>query len=246
MRCGGLDALRNDRAGGAVAGAADQGAVGVPGMSHAGAVQLDAQLRRCALLARFGQRGALHRRQRRGLPVLAYGLRTDFRGELFPGSARLLALALPLELPVAPRRLILLDHAEDNLFRIQRELEDDRHVHASVLSAVLADCKEGERMREVFADHRPTVVFHAAAYKHVPMVENDPSEGLLTNSYGTRVVAFYAGRIIADAIAGKDPRPVAHHWQAIYRHAFYRGGPILTSALSGIDIALWDIKGKIL
>jgi len=39
---------------------------------------------------------------------------------------------------------------------------------------------------------------------------------------------------------------VAHHWQAIYRHAFYRGGPILTSALSGIDQALWDIKGKAL
>ena len=37
-----------------------------------------------------------------------------------------------------------------------------------------------------------------------------------------------------------------HHWQAIYRHAFYRGGPILTSALSGIDQALWDIKGKAL
>ncbi len=45
---------------------------------------------------------------------------------------------------------------------------------------------------------------------------------------------------------GKDPRPVAKHWQAIYWHASYRGGPILTSALSGIDQALWDIKGKAL
>lgn len=47
-------------------------------------------------------------------------------------------------------------------------------------------------------------------------------------------------------LVGKDPRRVVHHWQAIYRHAFYRGGPILTSALSGIDQALWDIKGKAL
>ncbi|MCI0705112.1 MAG: galactonate dehydratase [Planctomycetia bacterium] len=47
-------------------------------------------------------------------------------------------------------------------------------------------------------------------------------------------------------LVGKDPRQVTHHWQAIYRHAFYRGGPVLTSALSGIDMALWDIKGKAL
>lgn len=47
-------------------------------------------------------------------------------------------------------------------------------------------------------------------------------------------------------LVGQDPRRVVHHWQAIYRHAFYRGGPILTSALSGIDQALWDIKGKAL
>lgn len=47
-------------------------------------------------------------------------------------------------------------------------------------------------------------------------------------------------------LVGKDPRNIVHHWQAIYRHAFYRGGPILTSALSGIDHALWDIKGKLL
>lgn len=53
-------------------------------------------------------------------------------------------------------------------------------------------------------------------------------------------------REIEPYLIGKDPRQVQHHWQAIYRHAFYRGGPILTSALSGIDQALWDIKGKLL
>jgi len=47
-------------------------------------------------------------------------------------------------------------------------------------------------------------------------------------------------------LVGKDPRHIIQHWQAIYRHAFYRGGPILTSAISGIDQALWDIKGKLL
>ncbi len=47
-------------------------------------------------------------------------------------------------------------------------------------------------------------------------------------------------------LVGQDPRHIVHHWQAIYRHAFYRGGPILTSALSGVEQALWDIKGKAL
>ncbi len=45
-------------------------------------------------------------------------------------------------------------------------------------------------------------------------------------------------------LLGKDPRRVMHHWQAMYRHAFYRGGPILTSALSGVEQALWDLAGK--
>ena len=47
-------------------------------------------------------------------------------------------------------------------------------------------------------------------------------------------------------LIGKDARRIIHHWQAIYRHSFYRGGPILTSALSGLEQALWDIKGKAL
>ena len=92
---------------------------------------------------------------------------------------------------VAPRRLILLDHAEDNLFEITRELEEDRHVR--VASAVLADCKEEERMREVFAEHRPDVVFHAAAYKHVALMEFNPVEAARNNALATRLMAHVAG-----------------------------------------------------
>ena len=51
---------------------------------------------------------------------------------------------------------------------------------------------------------------------------------------------------LGEYLIGKDPRDIVHHWQAMYRHAFYRGGPVLTSAISGIDMALWDIKGKAL
>jgi galactonate dehydratase len=63
---------------------------------------------------------------------------------------------------------------------------------------------------------------------------------------GRALTCAEAIKEIEPYLVGKDPRRVVHHWQAIYRHAFYRGGPILTSALSGIDQALWDIKGKAL
>jgi FlaA1/EpsC-like NDP-sugar epimerase len=95
---------------------------------------------------------------------------------------------------VEPHRIVLLDHAEDNLFSIQRELEDERHVPPSMLAAVLADCKEEERMREVFGEHRPTVVFHAAAYKHVGLMEANPVEAVRNNAIATRVVAHVAGQ----------------------------------------------------
>jgi FlaA1/EpsC-like NDP-sugar epimerase len=96
---------------------------------------------------------------------------------------------------VEPHRIVLLDHAEDNLFSIQRELEEERHVPPSMLAAVLADCKEEERMREVFEAHRPTVVFHAAAYKHVGLMEANPVEAVRNNAIGTRVVAHVAGEL---------------------------------------------------
>jgi FlaA1/EpsC-like NDP-sugar epimerase len=95
---------------------------------------------------------------------------------------------------VEPHKIVLLDHAEDNLFSIQRELLDERHVPASMLAAVLADCKEEERLREVFAEHRPTIVFHAAAYKHVGLMEANPVEAVRNNAIATRVVAHIAGQ----------------------------------------------------
>jgi FlaA1/EpsC-like NDP-sugar epimerase len=96
---------------------------------------------------------------------------------------------------VGPRKLVLLDHAEDNLFRIERELLEERHVQPSVLTSVLADCKEEERMREVFSEHRPTTVFHAAAYKHVGLMECNPVEAVRNNAIATRVVAHVAGQL---------------------------------------------------
>src|SRR6185312_15193939 len=81
---------------------------------------------------------------------------------------------------------------------LARELRDERHVSASMLSAVLADCKEEERMREIFVEHRPTVVFHAAAYKHVGLMEANPIEAVRNNAIATRVVAHVAGELAVE------------------------------------------------
>jgi FlaA1/EpsC-like NDP-sugar epimerase len=94
---------------------------------------------------------------------------------------------------VGPRKLVLVDHAEDNLFEIVRELEEERHVRTAV--PVLADCREEERIREVFAEHRPAIVFHAAAYKHVAMMESNPVEAIRNNALATRLVARIAGEL---------------------------------------------------
>ncbi|MHB1539422.1 MAG: polysaccharide biosynthesis protein [Solirubrobacteraceae bacterium] len=94
---------------------------------------------------------------------------------------------------VQPRAIVLVDHAEDNLFAIKSELEEERHVPPGAIRAVLADCKEAERIAEVFAQHRPSVVFHAAAYKHVGLMESNPIEAIRNNTVATRIVATLAG-----------------------------------------------------
>jgi FlaA1/EpsC-like NDP-sugar epimerase len=92
---------------------------------------------------------------------------------------------------VGPSRLVLVDHSEANLFEIERELVDDRHFLAT--AAVLADVKDDDRIREVFAEHRPEVVFHAAAYKHVALMEANPVEAVRNNAIATRQLTAIAG-----------------------------------------------------
>jgi len=88
---------------------------------------------------------------------------------------------------VKPRLLVMLDHAEDNLFQIDREMVEERHFTSA--EAVLADCKEPHRMLEVMQRFKPDVVFHAAAYKHVPLMESNPLEAVRNNAIATRVTA---------------------------------------------------------
>ena len=89
-----------------------------------------------------------------------------------------------------PRRLVLVDHAETPLFDIERELVDERGFAAA--APVLADVKNRAKMRQIFERYRPSVVFHAAAYKHVPLMESNPLESVRNNVVSTRVLADVA------------------------------------------------------
>jgi FlaA1/EpsC-like NDP-sugar epimerase len=89
---------------------------------------------------------------------------------------------------VPPSRLILVDNAEGPLFEIERELVDERDFTAVLTK--LVDVKDRTALRrDVFEKYQPTVVFHAAAYKHVTMLQTHPVESVRNNVVGTRVVA---------------------------------------------------------
>jgi FlaA1/EpsC-like NDP-sugar epimerase len=91
---------------------------------------------------------------------------------------------------VGPQRLILVDQGETALFEIERELVDERGFAASI--PVLADCKSRTKMHQIFERYQPGVVFHAAAYKHVPLMEANPLESVRNNALATRALAEVA------------------------------------------------------
>jgi FlaA1/EpsC-like NDP-sugar epimerase len=91
-----------------------------------------------------------------------------------------------------PAQLILFEQGEFNLYAIEFEL---RHKFPALqFTAVLGDVKNAERVHWLFTTHKPNVVYHAAAYKHVPMLEANPAEGVCNNVFGTKVVADAADR----------------------------------------------------
>ncbi len=91
---------------------------------------------------------------------------------------------------LSPSRLTLIDHAEDNLFQIDQWLREQA-LGTSFVSCV-ADVKDTDRMRKVLAEAQPSVVFHAAAYKHVPLMEANPFSALRNNVLATRSLAELA------------------------------------------------------
>ncbi|AGA33560.1 UDP-N-acetylglucosamine 4,6-dehydratase [Thioalkalivibrio nitratireducens DSM 14787] len=89
-----------------------------------------------------------------------------------------------------PERVVMLDHAEYGLYSIERDMQ--RLPSPVDFTPVLGDVTDAVRMREVFASFRPDIVLHAAAYKHVPLLEDNAVEGVKVNVLGTRMVADLA------------------------------------------------------
>lgn len=87
----------------------------------------------------------------------------------------------------SPKKLYLLDQSESPLHELDLEFSDK--LIKPPYEVIMADVRNVERMKNVFATFKPQIVFHAAAYKHVPMMENNPSESILTNVLGTKTLA---------------------------------------------------------
>ena len=88
-------------------------------------------------------------------------------------------------LAVGPSKLLLIEQNEFALYGIHQELEEKLSGRAIVLVPLLASVQDGERMREIISTWHPDTIYHAAAYKHVPLVEHNPAEGIKNNVLGT-------------------------------------------------------------
>ena len=93
-------------------------------------------------------------------------------------------------IPFRPKYLVIVDQAESALYDLELELNE--RFRWKNFETVLGDIRQSERMERVFNAFHPEVVFHAAAYKHVPVMENNPSEAILTNVEGTKTMADLA------------------------------------------------------
>ena len=95
-----------------------------------------------------------------------------------------------------PAKIILLDQAESPLYEMEMELAEK--MKGGTFEVVIGDVRNRDRMQNLYRTFQPQIIFHAAAYKHVPMMENNPSESVFTNVLGTKVMADLAAEIGAE------------------------------------------------
>ena len=93
-------------------------------------------------------------------------------------------------LDLKPKKVIILDQAESALYDLKQELNFSSK--SSDFEVVIGDVTRKERIKKIFSTYQPEIVFHAAAYKHVPLMELNPTESIRTNVIGTKIIADYA------------------------------------------------------
>lgn len=89
----------------------------------------------------------------------------------------------------SPKKLVLLGHGENSIYLIEKELRQNYADKNTEIVPAIADVRDAKRMFDVMSQHKPSIVYHAAAHKHVPLMEYNPSEALKNNIYGTKNVA---------------------------------------------------------
>lgn len=92
-------------------------------------------------------------------------------------------------LSIGPSALVLVEQSEFALYEIQQELQDRMEDDRTLIVPLLASVRDAQRMRVIMSKWRPETVYHAAAYKHVPLVEHNPIEGIRNNTLGTLAAA---------------------------------------------------------
>lgn len=95
-------------------------------------------------------------------------------------------------IPFHPKKIIVVDQAESPLYDLELEIKE--RLQFKDIETVIGDVSKPKRMQRVFEVFKPQVVFHAAAYKHVPVMENNPSESIFTNVHGTKTIADLANQ----------------------------------------------------
>tara|TARA_R110000868_G_scaffold43080_2_gene145314 strand:+ start:28854 stop:30776 length:1923 start_codon:yes stop_codon:yes gene_type:complete len=131
--------------------------------------------------------------QRKPIVIDQRKVKSDLEGKkvLVTGAAGSIGSEIVRQvLTYKPSLLILCDHAESPLHDVQLAMEDE--FPDAKMEVVLADVSNYERMHKLFNVCRPQIVYHAAAYKHVPMIENNPFEAISVNVGGTRNIADLA------------------------------------------------------